>query len=196
MARAGLRVGLFGGSFDPPHAGHVHVTAAALKRFDLDRIWWLVSPGNPLKTRGPAPLGRRMAAARALIGDPRVTVTDIESRLGTRITAETIARLRQSYGGVRFVWVMGADNLAQFHLWQDWRRIMRMVPVGVLARPGERISARMSPAARIYRQYRLSGTASQMLARTQPPAWCFVNLPMTDLSSSAIRARTGWGRGG
>lgn len=191
-ARSGQSVGLLGGSFDPPHAGHVHITREAMKRFGLDRVWWMVSPGNPLKRKGPAPLQNRMSAARALIRDPHVSVTDIELRLGTRATADTVAQLRALYPGVRFVWLMGADNLAQLHLWKDWRRIMDTVPVGVLARPGDRISARMSPAARIYRRYRISGQASQTLAQSLPPAWCFVNVPMVDLSSTAIRARGDW----
>lgn len=114
-ARPGMCIGLLGGSFDPPHAGHVHITREALKRFGLDAVWWLVSPGNPLKTRGPAPLDRRMAAARAIMRHPRVEVTDIEARLGTRYTAETLAALFARYPGVRFVWLMGADNLASFH---------------------------------------------------------------------------------
>jgi nicotinate-nucleotide adenylyltransferase len=187
-ARPGQTIGLLGGSFDPAHAGHVHITREALKRFGLDRVWWLVSPGNPLKAHGPAPLGERMAAATQLMRHPRVEVTDIEARLGTRVTAQTLARLRAVYPGVRFVWLMGADNLAQIHLWKDWRSIMDNVPVGVLARPGDRISARMSPAAKVYRRYRISGGACHVLARAQAPAWCFVNMPMVDLSSSAIRA--------
>ncbi len=194
-ARPGQTVGLFGGSFDPPHAGHVHVTREALKRFGLDRVWWLVSPGNPLKARGPAPLAERMRAARALMDHPRVVVTDIEAGLGTRATADTIQALRTVYPGVRFVWLMGADNLAQFHLWQDWQSIVRAVPLGILARPGQRISARMSPVARIYRRYRISGLASHMLAHAEPPAWCFVNVPMVDLSSTAIRDRGDWKSG-
>lgn len=195
QARTGQVVGLLGGSFDPPHRGHVHISRAALTRFDLDRLWWLVSPGNPLKSRGPAPLERRVAAARGIMDHPRVEVTDIEARLGTRYTAETLAFLRGLYPGVRFVWIMGADNLAQFHLWQDWDDIMETVPVGVLARPGQRISARMSPAARRYRDWRLAARASRLLGRMRAPAWCFVNLPMTDLSSTAIRARGDWGTG-
>jgi nicotinate-nucleotide adenylyltransferase len=186
-AAAGQAIGLFGGSFDPAHAGHVHITREALKRFGLDRVWWLVSPANPLKPRGPAPIADRMKAAQAIMRHPRVTVTDIETRLGTRATADTIAALQRRYPGVRFVWLMGADNLAQLHLWQDWRRIMDSVPVGVLARPGQRISARMSPAARIYARHRISGLNSQSLAHAVPPAWCFVNVAMNDLSSSAIR---------
>ncbi|MEO9778634.1 MAG: nicotinate-nucleotide adenylyltransferase [Sedimentitalea sp.] len=189
QARTGQSVGLFGGSFDPPHAGHVHVTREALKRFGLDRVWWLVSPGNLLKARGPAPMDVRLQAARKIMDHPRVTVTDIEARLGTRATADTVARLRSLYPGVRFVWLMGADNLAQFHRWQDWEDIMQTVPLGVLARPGDRISARMSPAARIYRRYRISGGASQSLVHARAPAWCFVNVPMVDLSSTAIRAQ-------
>lgn len=185
-------VGLFGGSFDPPHAGHVAVTLAAMRAFDLDRVWWLVSPGNPLKKRGPAPLSQRLGAARSLMAHPRVEVSDIEARIGTRATADTLRRLRALYPHVRFVWLMGADNLAQIHRWQDWRYIMDSVPVGVLARPGERISARMSVAAQIYRHARLDGQARQMLGRACAPAWCFVNMPMVNVSSSAIRARGDW----
>ncbi|MCE8544922.1 nicotinate-nucleotide adenylyltransferase [Ruegeria pomeroyi] len=191
-ARPGQVIGLFGGSFDPPHAGHVHVTREALKMFGLDRIWWLVTPGNPLKTRGPAPLDRRMEAARAMMRHPRVDVTDIETHLGTRATADTIAALRRIYPRVRFVWLMGADNLAQLNRWQDWRQIMETVPVGVLARPGDRISARMSPAARAYAPYRIDGHARHLLGRSQAPAWCFVNVPMVDVSSTRIRAAGGW----
>jgi len=119
-ARRGMVIGLLGGSFDPAHQGHVHITREALKRMGLDRVWWLVSPGNPLKARGPAPLAERMARARAVMADPRVTVTDLERHLGTRFTAETIARLKSLYPGVRFVWLMGADNLVQFDRWNHW----------------------------------------------------------------------------
>lgn len=188
IARAGEVIGLLGGSFDPPHGGHVHITREALKRFGLARVWWLVSPGNPLKKHGPSPLERRMEQARAILQHPRARVSDIEARLGTRYTAETLMRLRVRYPGVRFVWLMGADNLAQLHRWQDWRQIMESVPVGVLARPGDRISARMSPAARLYASARLSGKASHLLGRAEAPAWCFVNVPMVAQSSSAIRA--------
>lgn len=190
----GQTVGLLGGSFDPPHAGHVHVTREALKRFRLDRIWWLVSPGNPLKQQGPAPLERRMAAACQLMDHPRVSVTDLEARIGTRYTAQTLQALKFRYPGVRFVWLMGADNLAQFHHWQNWRWIMENVPVGVIARPGDRISARMSPAATRYEQFRLRGRQAALLARSDPPAWCFINAPMSNLSSSEIRASGAWAR--
>ena len=191
----GQTIGLLGGSFDPADVGHVHITREALERFGLSRVWWLVSPGNPLKKNGPAPMQQRLARARKLMQHPQVVITDIEAHLGTRYTAETLARLQAIYPGVRFVWLMGADNLAQLHRWQDWSCIMESVPVGVLARPGDRISARMSPAARIYRQARLAGRASHLLPGSAPPAWCFVNVPMVAQSSSAIRAAGAWGEG-
>lgn len=193
--RPGQVIGLLGGSFDPPHAGHLHISREALRRFGLDRLWWLVSPGNPLKAHGPAPLAQRMAAARALVDHPRIDVTDIEARTGTRHTAATLRALCALCPGVRFVWLMGADNLAQFHLWQDWRDILDTVPVGVLARPGQRISARLSPAARIYARARLPGHDSQALGRHDAPAWCFVNVPMMDISSTRLRESGTWTRG-
>ncbi|WP_299503773.1 nicotinate-nucleotide adenylyltransferase [uncultured Roseobacter sp.] len=192
IARPGEVIGLLGGSFDPAHGGHVHISREALKRFGLMRLWWLVSPGNPIKKHGPAPLAQRMARARAIMQDPRVRVTDIEAHLGTRYTAQTLAALQALYPGVRFVWLMGADNLAQLHHWQNWRQIMRSVPVGVLARPGDRISARMSPAAKLFASSRIAGRASTLLGRAEAPAWCFVNVPMVSHSSSAIRAAGGW----
>lgn len=192
FAVPGQAIGLFGGSFDPPHAGHLHVSREALKRFGLDRLWWLVTPGNPLKPKGPAPLARRVAAARHLVDDPRITVSDLEAHLGTRYTAETIERLLALYPGTRFVWLMGADNLTQFHRWQRWDWILRTVPVGVLARPGQRISARTSHAAQVFARHRLPAARAALLACSVAPAWCFVNVPMIDVSSTAIRARGAW----
>ncbi|MDW3223041.1 MAG: nicotinate-nucleotide adenylyltransferase [Paracoccaceae bacterium] len=192
IARTGEVIGLLGGSFDPAHSGHVHISKEALKRFGLTRLWWLVSPANPIKTQGPAPLVQRMKRASAIMQDPRVRITDIEARLGTRYTAQTLKALQSMYPGVRFVWLMGADNLAQLHQWQDWRQIMCSVPIGVLARPGDRISARMSPAARQFAASRIAGTASNLLGRSRAPAWCFVNVPMVAQSSSAIRAAGHW----
>jgi len=193
-ARAGQVIGLLGGSFDPAHGGHVDLTRAALRGFGLDRVWWLVSPGNPLKRAGPAALDQRMARARDVMRHPRVEVTDIEARIGTRRTARTLARLQGLYPGVRFVWLMGADNLASFHLWGQWHDIMHRVPVGIIARPGDRIAARLSRAARIYRAQQLPARASALLGRADPPAWCFVNMPMNPQSSSGLRARGDWTR--
>lgn len=192
VARAGMRIGLLGGSFDPPHAGHVHVTLQALKRFGLDRVWWLVTPGNPLKPRGPAELSRRLVAARAIMRHPRVEVTGVEALLGTRYTAETLAALRRRYPGVRFVWLMGADNLANFHHWDRWQAILQMVPVGVLARPGQQLRAGLSPAAGQFARARLAEAQARALPLRAPPAWCLVSGPMHGTSSSAIRARGLW----
>ncbi len=190
--RAGQVIGLLGGSFDPPHEGHVHITREALKRFGLDQVWWLVSPGNPLKQHGPAPMAVRMAAARAIMRHPRVKVSDFEDQVGTRYTAETLAALFRRYPGVQFVWLMGADSLADLDHWQNWRWIMDNIPVGVLARPGQRISARMSKAARVYRKDRLRGRQAILLARAAPPRWAFVNVAMNATSSTAIRSEGEW----
>ncbi|MFZ8958590.1 MAG: nicotinate (nicotinamide) nucleotide adenylyltransferase, partial [Paracoccaceae bacterium] len=136
FAPEAARIGLFGGSFDPPHAGHLHISREALKRLRLDQVWWLVSPGNPLKSRGPAPLDARINAARALqVGHPKLRVTGIEAQLGTRFTAQTLRQMQALYPKLRFVWMMGADNLAQFHLWQDWQEIISSLPIAVFARP-------------------------------------------------------------
>ncbi len=186
-----MTIGLLGGSFDPAHAGHVHITRAALRAVGVDRVWWLVSPGNPLKADPPAPLPLRLARARAVM---TVEVTDIETRLGTRLTADTIDALRARYRGVRFVWLMGADNLAQFHRWGRWRDIVRAVPVGIFARPGWGIRARRSVAAQVFGRHR-AGRAER-IAGAPAPAWVFVNLPLDNTSSSAIRAAGGWRRGG
>lgn len=188
IAPYGRRIGLLGGSFDPPHEGHAHITHEALKRFQLDEVWWLVSPGNPLKTRGPAPLNVRLDAARNLMDHPRVRVTDLETKLGTRYTAATLAALKRRYPGVSFVWLMGADNLADFHRWDRWRTIFETVPLGIVARPGDRISARMSPAARRFRSAKLRSREAGGLAGSAAPAWCFVNVPMIPISSTALRA--------
>ena len=192
QARSGMVVGLLGGSFDPAHAGHVHITRQAMRRLGLDRVWWLVSPGNPLKAQAPAALAVRLARARAVMQDPGVVVTDLEVRLGTRSTVDTLRRLQAIYPGVRFVWIMGADNLVQFHRWRRWREILARVPVAVMARPGAGLAARLSVTARAYRQWEVA--RPELLAGHTPPAWCFVNLPLHGASSSLMRARGEWRR--
>ena len=189
-----MAIGLLGGSFDPPHAGHLHITRWALRAFRLDRVWWLVSPGNPLKPEAPADLDRRLAAARRLVRHPRIVVTGVEARLGTRLTVETLAALRRRYPGVRFVWLMGADNLVGFHRWDRWDEIMATTPVGVLARPGQQLRAGLSPAARRYARWRLPASQAGALARTQPPVWTLLSGRMLDLSSSELRALGAWRR--
>lgn len=193
VATRGMVVGLLGGSFDPAHEGHLHITLEALKRLGLDQVWWLTSPGNPLKARQPAPLAVRLAQARRLMRHPRVRVTALEALLGTRATADTVDRLRAIYPGVTFVWLMGADNLVQFHRWGRWRDIMRSVAIGVLARPGSGVAARLSVAARAFRVHRVA--RGETLRGHRPPVWAFVNLPMNNTSSSEIRARGGWRSG-
>lgn len=185
-------VGILGGSFDPPHAGHLHITKAALRIFDLDEAWWLVSPGNPLKARGPAPFERRFAAAQEIVDHPRIKISDFEAQQGTRYTAQTLRLLFHTYPRTRFVWLMGADNLVQFDQWQDWRAIMESIPVGVFARPGDRQAALRSKAATIYRKNRLKGRKARKLASAAAPAWAFVNLSMMAVSSTQIRAKGEW----
>lgn len=190
VATKGMVVGLLGGSFDPAHEGHAHITREALKRMGLDRVWWLVTPANPLKARQPAPMADRLVQARKVMRHPRVKITALEEALGTRTTADTIDRMRAIYPGVHFVWLMGADNLVQFHKWGRWRDILRSVPVGVLARPGAGVAARLSVAARAFRVHQVS--RGEGLGNRKPPVWCFVNLPLNAASSSAIRAKGKW----
>ncbi len=189
-----MKIGLLGGSFDPPHAGHVHITKQALRRFGLDRVWWLVSPGNPLKADGPAPVEQRMSAARKIMQHPRVEITDIETRLGTRYTADTLAAVLARYPDADFVWLMGADNMVHFHKWQRWNWIMENVPVGVTSRPGEFVKASRSVMAIKYSFARVPVAGSGSLARRPAPAWCLLDGPTLDVSSSDIRAGGGWPR--
>jgi len=191
-APAGLRVGLLGGSFDPPHRGHVHISRRALGAFGLDQVWWLVSPGNPLKPDAPAAMERRMAACRALTRHPRIRVTDLEARLGTVHTADTLTRLRGRYPGVRFVWLMGADNLAGIHRWEDWQDIFGQMPVGVMARPGEQLAAGMSRAAQVFGRHRLPRAAARLLPLCPPPAWVLLSGPMVEVSSTDLRRSGSW----
>lgn len=182
-----------GGSFDPAHEGHAHITREALRRFGLDQVWWLVSPGNPLKADAPAAMQQRLKHARQVMQHPKVKISDFETHSGTRYTAQTVAALQKQRPGLKFVWLMGADNLVQFSQWQDWQEIMARIPVGVLARPGQRISARASKTARVYRKFRLKGRASHLLGKAAAPCWCFVNVPMVDISSTMIRQKGDWG---
>jgi nicotinate-nucleotide adenylyltransferase len=191
-ARPGAKIGLLGGSFDPPHEGHVHITQWALRRFRLDEVWWLISPGNPLKERGPAEMSRRIEAAEAMVPDRKVVVTDIEAHFETRFTADTLREMKRRYHMARFTWLMGADNLIQFHLWEDWRWIMDNFPVGVLARPGAQVKAGMSPTARRYRRWRLSRAAASRLPVKKAPAWALLTGAMSPASSTEIRQRGDW----
>ena len=154
----------------------------------------MVTPGNPLKTEGPASIERRVAACRAIMSHPKVTITDIETQLSTRFTADTLLALQARYPGVRFVWLMGADNLVSFHHWDEWKTIVRSVPIGVLSRPGEQIAAGLSPAARVFASARVSKQAARGLAHMPAPAWCLLPGPMVEMSSTQLRASGAWQR--
>lgn len=187
-AARGQVVGLLGGSFDPAHRGHVHLTGVALQRLGLDQVWWLVSPANPIKSRAPAPLADRLRAARAVMRHPRVRVIAPEVMLPSTRTVETLAALAAARPGVRFVWLMGADNLAGFHRWGRWRDIAAQVPIAVLARPGQRLPALCAPAARALRGVRVRSPRDLGDA----PGWVYVDMPMVDESSTRLRAAGLW----
>jgi len=189
---AGMTVGLYGGSFNPPHRGHAHVAALALQRLRLDRIWWLVSPGNPLKSAEGLPdVEARLAVVRAIARHPRAVVTDLEARLGTRYTIDLVRRLRRMRPAVRFVLVIGADNWASFHRWGGWREIAATVPIAVIDRPGSTFAALSSPAARTFAKGRVDERYAARLLQKRPPAWVFIAGVKVPLSSSALRQRAG-----
>jgi nicotinate-nucleotide adenylyltransferase len=184
-----MRIGLFGGTFDPPHDAHRAACLIAMKRLALDRVWWLVTPGNPLKdTRGLAPLAQRIAAARALARHPRIDVTGVEADIGTSYTYATVAYLRRHCPGVRFVWIMGADNLRSFHRWQKWRGIAAMVPMAVVDRLGPSLYAGASAAGQALARARIPEAAARSLPDRKPPAWVYLHGLKSPLSSTALRA--------
>ncbi len=183
----GMRIGLFGGSFDPPHAGHLAVSAVALRALRLDRVWWLVSPHNPLKPAAPADIAARIAAARQIITDRRIAATGIEAALGSVYTAETLRRLLPRLPGIHAVWLMGADSFAGFHRWRDWRTIAASLPIAVLNRPDWALPALSSPAALALSRSRLNESDAPALASLTPPAWTFLPSPSVNTSSTALR---------
>jgi nicotinate-nucleotide adenylyltransferase len=186
-----MRIGLLGGSFDPPHEAHRAVSLFALKRLNLDRIWWLVTPGNPLKHFGPRDLAERSEAAQNLANDPRIIVSRLESVIGTRYTIDTIRYLRRRCSGLRFVWIMGADNLAQFHRWESWQQIASEVAIAVIDRPPQSLRALAAPAARALARYRISENKAATLLDHRPPAWVFLTGMKSSLSSTSLRNRDG-----
>jgi nicotinate-nucleotide adenylyltransferase len=186
----GMRIGLLGGSFNPPHEGHLAITLLALKRAGIDRVWWLVSPGNPLKDHSELEsLERRIELCRAMIqGHPRIEVTAFEARYKVRYTHDALSLLMRKRPRLDFVWIMGADNLATFHRWQNWRRIAAMMPILVIDRPGSTLAYRSAPAAIGLARYRIDEDDAELIARCRPPAWTFLHGPRSAMSSSAIRA--------
>lgn len=185
----GMTVGLFGGTFDPPHQGHLHVAEAAKRRLGLDRVWWLVSPQNPLKPRRAGELDSRMAAVAALADRPGMVVSDIEARLGSNRTIDLVRALQRRYPGVRFVWLMGADNLKSFHRWGQWRQIFASLPIAVISRPHDAVRARLAPAVRLHANSRVREQGLAALPLKKAPAWTYLIEPLDWHSSTALRAR-------
>jgi|APCry1669189070_1035195.scaffolds.fasta_scaffold05512_2 nicotinate-nucleotide adenylyltransferase len=186
----GMRVGIYGGSFNPAHEGHAHVAETARQKLGLDRVIWLVSPQNPLKpTHETASQGERMAGARRFAHGPRMIVSDAETRMGTQYTIDTLRALKGRFPQVKFVWLMGADSLATFHRWRGWTQIMQTTPVAVVSRPWISLKSRFSPAARRFAHARLPIDQARGLADRRAPAWVFLNGPLNFQSSSALRER-------
>jgi nicotinate-nucleotide adenylyltransferase len=190
MTQSGQRIGLLGGSFNPPHAAHVLISRIALARLGLDQIWWIVTPGNPLKQRGDLlSLADRIERSRDLARDPRIVVTGFESGLRTTFTAATLAFLKRRKPGVSFVWIMGADCLVEFHRWRQWRDIFRKMPIAVVDRPGQHLAGVSSVAARTFANARIPQSRARCLATARLPAWTLLTGPLSPLSSTALRRK-------
>lgn len=192
----GLRVGLMGGSFNPAHTGHLAVSREVLKRLDLDQVWWLVAPQNPLKpVAGMAPLADRVAGARAVARDRRIKVVVPEAVTGTRYTVDTVQALQAAYPRHRFVWLMGTDNLAQLPRWHRWQTLVARIPIAIMARPSYDLKAMTGRAAQQFRRDRLPSGQGRIIAETTPPGWTFLNFRHRPESSTAIRAERSDGFG-
>jgi len=194
-AAPGLRIGLLGGSFNPPHEGHIHISELALKRLGLDYVWWLVSPQNPLKSaRDTAPLDKRLSLAARLVHGRRLIVSDVERSLGTRFTVETLSALKRRFPELNFVWLMGSDNLAEFHRWKDWPRIVDLMPIAVVMRPGSMLAP--LKAKMVQRFWRARRKSMRGFARAAAPAFVIVGGRRNAQSSTLLRTmRASLGRG-
>ena len=184
------RVGLLGGSFNPAHRGHRHISLAAIEALGLDELWWLVSPGNPLKSgaRDMAPFGSRLSSARAMARRSRIKVSDFEARSGTRYTVDTVAALMRRWPRHRFIWLMGEDTVAQFHQWRRWRDLARMVPVAVISRPGYDDDARTARATGWLRRFVRPADQANNWTEWSAPAIIFLRLPPDPTSATRLRA--------
>ena len=194
MTQPARRIGLLGGSFNPAHGGHRRITRFTMEALGLDEVWWLVSPGNPLKPRaGMARLEARFRSAQVQARRASIIPTTIEKHLGTRYTVDTLAALKRRYPKRDFVWMMGSDNLAQFHLWKDWRVIARTLPIAVIARPGYNGKAMASPAMAWLRRYSVSAAGFRKRGQRSAPALVFLRFDPDDRSATAIRrANADW----
>ena len=186
------RIGILGGSFNPAHRGHLHVSRQALDLMYLDEVWWMVSPQNPLKpSNGMADFDVRIQSAQTMSQDRRIRVTDIEIELGTTYTAETLKKLKQIYPKANFVWLMGADNLIQISKWKDWQDIFRTVPIAIFTRPTYTNRALAGFAAKRFARYRVSEGQVRRLSVMQAPAWSFLNIKPDAISATRVRAGIG-----
>ena len=182
-----MRVGLLGGSFDPAHQAHREISLTALKRLGLDQVWWLVTPGNPLKSSAKADLVSRVQAAKTVARHPRIEVTGFSA--GSAYTIDLLTALKRRFPGVNFVWLMGADNLTEFHRWRDWEKIFALMPIAVLDRPGFRLKARAGKAAQRFAAYMVDDSDAGGLALLLPPAWSILSHKLSPFSSTALRAK-------
>ena len=184
-----LTIGLFGGSFNPAHKGHLELSQYAIDKLGLDQVWWLVSPQNPLKSASEtAPIAERISEALSISSiDPRITVTDLETQLGTTYTIETLRALKQIFDKTRFIWLMGSDNLEQFHLWHEWEEIAGTVPIAVFRRPGYAVDGPESPAMKRFAPQRQPVEQAKFLAHMKPPVWLIMDNPIYNISATEIR---------
>ncbi len=185
-----MSVGLLGGSFNPPHSGHRHISLFALHRLNLDRIWWLVSPGNPLKdTTNLQSLESRVALSRSLADHPRLEITAFEACLSSVYTIDTMRFLRRRYSGTRFVWLMGADSMIGIHKWRNWRSLFKLMPIVVLDRPDCRYQAMASKAAQTFLKYYIRNPNLSTFASSHPPKWTYLTIPLSGESSTILRKK-------
>tara|TARA_Y100001934_G_scaffold278169_1_gene378740 strand:- start:1974 stop:2564 length:591 start_codon:yes stop_codon:yes gene_type:complete len=182
------KIGLLGGSFDPAHEAHIHISKYALKYFNLDQVWWMLTPSNPLKKNNPSLINERFYHANLLINHPKIFVTKIEAELNTVYTVQTLRLIQGRLPNVKFVWLMGADNMIQFDKWMNWTEIVNRVPIGILARPDNTLAPLKSKMAKTFYSYRLKANQSRKLGNLKAPSWCYKNLPLLNVSSSQIRA--------
>lgn len=196
-AERGMVVGLFGGSFNPPHAGHALVAEIAIRRLGLDQLWWMVTPGNPLKSRSHlAPLAERIALSKELARNPRIKVTAFEAAFGVTYTADTLVRVKARNPQVRFIWIMGADSLGSFHKWQRWQEIARTFPIAVIDRPRSTLSFLSAKMAKTFDFARVDEEDAQILWKKKAPAWTFIHGPRSALSSTELRDAKATGKPG
>lgn len=197
MVTVARKIGLLGGSFNPAHEGHRDISLAALACLGLDEVWWLVAPQNPLKSaQGMAPFALRFAEAERVAAHPKIRVSDLELRFGTRYTADTLQRLKHQFRAYRFVWLMGADNLAGMAAWKDWQQIFHLVPIAVFDRPTYTYKALAALAARRFACFRAREQAARTLVISPPPAWTFVHHRLNPISATEIRRKRKWGEKG